>query len=74
MSTVLSELDDSLSGMSGTQVSQWVREKLPSGQGDGRTSDNDPKNDAEMLSFNENLKADSISAPFFGLLGQSFVC
>ena len=47
MFTVLSELDDSLSGMSGTQVSQWVREKLPP----GRTSDrsNGPKNDAEML-------------------------
>ena len=51
MSTVLSELDDSLSGMSGTQVSQWVREKLPSGQGEGRSSDNGPKNDSEMLAF-----------------------
>ena len=53
MSTVLSELDDSLSGMSGTQVSQWVREKLPPGQDDGRTRDrsNGPKYDTEMLSF-----------------------
>ena len=51
MSTVLSELDDSLSGMSGTQVSQWVREKLPSGQGEGRSCDNGPKNDSEMLAF-----------------------
>ena len=51
MSTVLSELDDSLSGMSGTQVSQWVWEKLPSGQGEGRSSDNGPKNDSEMLAF-----------------------
>ena len=51
MSTVLSELDDSLSGMSGTQVSQWISEKLPSDQGEGRSIDNGPKNDSEMLAF-----------------------
>ena len=48
---LLSELDDSLTGMSGTQVSQWISEKLPSDQGKGRPIDNGPKNDSEMLAF-----------------------
>ena len=37
--------------MSGTQVSQWISEKLPSDQGEGRSVDNGPKNDSKMLAF-----------------------
>ena len=48
---LLSELDDSLTGMSGTQVSQRISEKLPSDQSEGKSIDNGPKNDSEMLAF-----------------------
>ena len=49
MAPVISDLDET---MTDSQASQWVREKLPPGQG-GRSNDRSPvpKNDAEMLTF-----------------------
>ena len=48
---LLSELDDSLTGMSGSQVSQQISKKLPSDHSEEKSIDNGPKNDHEMLAF-----------------------
>ena len=48
---LLSELDDPLTGTSGSQASQQISKKLPSDHSGKGSIDNSPKNDHEMLAF-----------------------
>ena len=48
---LLSELDDPLTGTSGSQASQQISKKLPLDHSEEKFIDNSPKNDHEMLAF-----------------------
>ena len=47
----MSELDDLLTGTSGSQASQQISKKLPLDRSEEKFIDNSPKNDHEMLAF-----------------------